>query len=283
MARGNARMPIYLDDRDHRRFLELLGQVVHRYALGCWAYCLMPNHYHLVLQVPDDNLSPAMHRLNGVYAQWWNRRHERVGHVTQGRFKAQVVQEERYLLAVCRYVLLNPVRAGLSSKPEDWPWSSAASTLGFARPPSFLATDLLLDACGGPNLTAKRARLAALLASQESLDVGKAIREDHRVIGDEDFVESFRAQATTASRDVPGRDRCLLVRPSLEGLLMDPAGGTMRARVTRAVASGFTIRAVADALGLGRGAAARLAGVTPTGRRERPAARPGTSRVHNET
>lgn len=283
MARGNARMPIYLDDRDHRRFLELLGQVVHRYALQCWAYCLMPNHYHLVLQTHDDNLSIAMRQLNGVYAQWWNRRHERVGHVTQGRFKAQVVQEERYLMAVCRYALLNPVRAGLSSKAEGWPWSSAAATLGLARPPSLLSTNLLLDACGGPDLTTTRVRLAALLASKESLDVAKAIREDHRVIGDEDFVESFRAQAATAPTDVPGRDRRLLVRPSLDALLMDPAGGTLRARVTRAVATGYTIRAVADALGVGRGAAARLAGVTSTGRGQRPAGRPGTSRVHNET
>lgn len=285
MARGNARMPIYRDDHDHRRFLDLLEHVVQRYALKCWVYCLMPNHYHLVVQATDDNLSLAMRQLNGVYAQWWNRRHERVGHVTQGRFKAQVVQEERYLLAVCRYVLLNPVRAGLASKADAWEWSSAAATLGQKEGRPFLSPGLLLDACGGADPASKRARLAAVLATDQLVDVSTAIRDDRRVIGDEAFVDRFRERLTTVPDDITRQDRRLLARPSLEGLLMATTGGALSARVARALAAGHTVQDVADAFGVGRDAIDRLARPLHPGRRRRGdgGARPGTPRPQIET
>ena len=99
----------------------------------------MPNHYHATLQPSRPNLSEAIRRLNGVYAQWWNRRHARVGHVFQGRFKAQVVDREDYLRALSRYVVMNPVRAGLAERPEDWLWSSFRATTGLGPAPAFLA------------------------------------------------------------------------------------------------------------------------------------------------
>lgn len=208
MARGNARQDIFLDAPDHRRFLNILGSVVEEHALRCWAYCLMPNHYHLVVQTSSANLSGAMRQLNGVYAQWWNRRHERVGHVTQGRFKAQVVQPHRYLLAVCRYVMLNPVRAALTHDPADWPWSSCGATLGKTRPPSFLATALLLEACGGgSDIGRQRRAVAQLLGRADPLEVGSAVRSDQRIIGDDEFIEGFRGDAARESREVPQRER----------------------------------------------------------------------------
>ncbi|MFQ5846886.1 MAG: transposase [Candidatus Methylomirabilales bacterium] len=130
-ARGNARQPIYEDEADRRRFLELLGRETGQQHWRCYAYCLMDNHYHVLLETPEPNLSRGMRRLNGAYTQAFNRRHARVGHVLQGRFKSILVEKESYLLELCRYIVLNPVRAGLVQKAEDWPWSSYRATAGY--------------------------------------------------------------------------------------------------------------------------------------------------------
>jgi putative transposase len=128
-ARGNAKQAIFLDDADHRVFLDLLRDVFSRFTWQCLAYCLMPNHYHLVLRTRRPDLSQGMRQINGVYAQRFNRRHDRVGHVFQGRFGATLIQADEHLLEAIRYVVLNPVRAGLVNRPEDWPWSSQRELL----------------------------------------------------------------------------------------------------------------------------------------------------------
>ncbi len=112
-ARGNARQAIYTDDADRQIFLSVLEDVVARYHWLCHAYCLMDNHYHLLLETPEENLSAGMRQVNGVYTQRFNRRHGRVGHVFQGLVKAILVEPDRYLLELCRYVVLNPMRAGI--------------------------------------------------------------------------------------------------------------------------------------------------------------------------
>ena len=111
-ARGNARQGIYLDDQDRHLFLSVLSEVVGRFAWICHAYCLMDNHYHLLIETPQANLSLGMRQLNGVYTQRLNRRHARAGHVFQGRFKAILVERDAYLLKLARYIVLNPLRAG---------------------------------------------------------------------------------------------------------------------------------------------------------------------------
>ena len=116
-SRGNARAAIFLDDEDRPIFLGVLGAVVARFGWLCHAYCLMDNHYHLLLETPDPNLSRGMRQLNGVYTQRFNRRHGRVGHVLQGRFKAILVDRDGYLLELARYLVLNPVRAGRVKDP----------------------------------------------------------------------------------------------------------------------------------------------------------------------
>jgi REP element-mobilizing transposase RayT len=137
-ARGNARASIYLDDRDRRLFLDIVGEVVERYLWRCYAYCLMPNHYHLVVDTPQANLSRGMRQINGLYTQRYNRRHNRIGHAFQGRFKGILVERESHLLELARYVLLNPVRAGMVANPEDCRWSSLRATLGLAPAPAWL-------------------------------------------------------------------------------------------------------------------------------------------------
>lgn len=112
-ARGNARNAIFLDDEDRALFLGGLGEVVTRFGWLCHAYCLMDNHYHLLIETPEGNLSLGMRQLNGIYTQRFNQRHGCVGHVFQGRFKAIVVDRDSYLLELCQYAVLNPIRAGM--------------------------------------------------------------------------------------------------------------------------------------------------------------------------
>lgn len=155
-ARGNARQDIFLDDEDRRRFLKVLGHVVGRFHLQLQAYCLMDNHFHLVVETPEANLSKAMRQLNGVYTQAFNRRHGRVGHVLQGRFKAIIVDRDSYLVELCRYVVLNPVRAKITRKADTYPWSSYQATAGLVPTPPFLTVDWLLSQFGKQRASAQR-------------------------------------------------------------------------------------------------------------------------------
>jgi putative transposase len=216
MSRGNGKMAIYCDDIDRCRFLAVLERMVEQYSVECHAYCLMSNHYHLVLRTLEANLSRAIQYLNGVYAQWWNRRHTRVGHVLQGRFKAQLIERDGYFLEVCRYVVLNPVRAGLVSNVLDWPWTSYAATAGVGPRPVLLTTDLLLGSrAGGAACQAYRAFIAA--GGLESA-VTAAIRSDIPVVGTEAFVARYRPEIELAhATEVPRRQR-QPGRPTLEAL-----------------------------------------------------------------
>ena len=156
-ARGNARDDIFLTDADRTLFLEVYAQVSRRFNWRCHAYCLMTNHYHFVIETPEANLSRGMRQLNGVYTQRFNRGHERTGHVFQGRFTAILVERESYLLELCRYVVMNPVRAGLVRSSREWPWSSYRATAGQAPGPSWLAADWLLAHFGRPRTKAEAA------------------------------------------------------------------------------------------------------------------------------
>jgi REP element-mobilizing transposase RayT len=140
-SRGNGKRDIFLDDEDRRFFLDVLTEVVSEKQLICCAHCLMNNHYHLVVRTLEANLGSAMQALNGNYGQWWNRRHGKIGHVFQGRYHSQVIHDERYFITACRYVVLNPVRAGLVQTPDQWCWSSYCATAGLAPVPAFLSVE----------------------------------------------------------------------------------------------------------------------------------------------
>lgn len=144
-SRGNKKESIFIDNQDRERFLSILNEVCHRYNWLCYAYCLMDNHYHLIIETVDGILSLGMRLLNGQYTQQFNKRHHKVGHVFQGRYKAILVQKETYLLELVRYVVLNPVRADIVTIPEGWKWSSFLSTIGMVEKPVFLADDFILS------------------------------------------------------------------------------------------------------------------------------------------
>ena len=143
-SRGNERKNIYRQEKDFALFLNVLANVCTQYNWVIHAYCLMSNHYHLLIETPDANLSKGMRQLNGVFTQSMNRNHQRVGHLFQGRYKAILVDKEAYLLELIRYVVLNPVRARMVNNPSEWPWSSWHCMVGTAVSPNWLSTDALL-------------------------------------------------------------------------------------------------------------------------------------------
>lgn len=148
ISRGNARGRVYRDDLDRENFLADLEHTVDRFGWRCHAYCLMDNHYHLVAETPHPNLPLGMRQLNGVYASRYNRRHDRCGHVFQARYRSILVEGPQYLVSLCRYVILNPVRAGACDEPQHWRWSSYRATAGLGRRRRFLTTELILGEFG---------------------------------------------------------------------------------------------------------------------------------------
>ena len=148
-ARGNAQAPIFLNDDDRRLFLAILGEVIKKYRWLCYGYCLMGNHYHLLIETPDGNLSVGMRQLGGVYTQKFNREHDRIGHLFQGRYKSILVERESYLLELCRYIVLNPVRAGLVADPGHYAWSSYRAIAGHAPQPPWLQVMWVLEQFAG--------------------------------------------------------------------------------------------------------------------------------------
>jgi REP element-mobilizing transposase RayT len=180
-------MSIFLDDVDYRQFVHLLGVVTLENGIRCWNYCVMPNHYHATLQPTQPNLSVALRRLHGVYGLWWNKRHNRVGHVFQGRFKDQIVDHESYALTLCRYVVLNPVRGGLVKHPGDWPWSSYRATSGRCTPPAFLSA-ATLGLFGDGDLATLQERFSRFVAgSEDDSAATDRIRSHDRILGDRAF------------------------------------------------------------------------------------------------
>lgn len=147
-SRGDRREDIFFNDDDRLAWLDVMGGVCKRFNWACHAWCQMGNHYHAIIETPEGNLSQGMRQLNGVYTQYVNRTYDRVGHVFQGRFKAILVERDAYLLELSRYVVLNPVRAGLVKRPEQWAWSSYRAMIGKADRQPWLHTDWVLGQFG---------------------------------------------------------------------------------------------------------------------------------------
>ncbi len=146
-SRGDGGEDIYLSARDKKIFLLILGAACERFNWYCHSYCLMTNHYHLLIETPLGNLSKGMHYINGVYTQKFNRTHGRVGHVFQGRYKSIVVDKNTYLLELVRYIVLNPVRACMVRQASEWRWSSYLAICGEVNTPAARHGRLKAEAC----------------------------------------------------------------------------------------------------------------------------------------
>ena len=171
--------------------------------LGKWRglYCLMSNHYHLVIETSDGNLSKGMRQLNGVYTQASNRRHRRTGHLFQGRYKAILVDADAYLLELTRYVVLNPVRAGMVKDPGRWCWSSYNAMIGEASSPDWLATDGLLAQFAIRRSTAVRRYMQFIAEGIDRESIWKDLNRQV-FLGDDQFVSRMQAKAKGLSKDV---------------------------------------------------------------------------------
>lgn len=213
-ARGNAQQDIFDDDKDRQEFLTLLQHAVERHDWYCHAYCLMDNHYHLLIETGTPTLSKGMKFLNGTYTQYFNRQHKRVGHVFQGRFKAILVQKDSYLLELARYIALNPVRAQMVRSAKDWPWSSYRATAGLAEAHPCLTTDWVLAGFAKtPNIAQQRYR--------DFVQQGKGQPspwqelKNQIYLGDDQFVDDMQCKLKPEQslKDIPRKQKQSPVKP----------------------------------------------------------------------
>ncbi|HUP65413.1 MAG TPA: transposase, partial [Thermoanaerobaculia bacterium] len=220
-SRGNERRVIYRDDRDRRRFLEILEEVVtlRRWILHAWV--LMSNHYHLLIETPEIGLSRGMKRLNETYAMWFNTRHHRVGHLFQGRFKSILVERESHLLELTRYIVLNPVRCHAVKYAGDWQWSNYRATAGLTKAPSWLETESTLSKFGTGDSGQARESYRRFVADAR----GASYKPWEMLIGQiylggEAFCEMMQTivSSEARSREHP-RAQLEIVRPTLDHVI----------------------------------------------------------------
>jgi REP element-mobilizing transposase RayT len=215
-SRGNARGSIFSDDADRKAFLDVLAHVVEIFRWELHAYVLMGNHYHLLVATPEPNLSRGMRQVNGIYTQRFNRRHARTGHVMQGRFKGILVEKESHLLELARYVVLNPVRAGLVRTATDWPWSSYRATAGLAKEPEWMNTVETLEHFGRSTATARAAYCRFVAEGVDSAyEPWKNVR-GQLVLGGETFARKVgrRVGSRRQVAEIPKRQR-FVERPAI--------------------------------------------------------------------
>jgi putative transposase len=240
-ARGNGRQAIYRDEDDCNGFLGILARAVSRFAWLCHAFSLMGNHYHLLVETPRPNLAQGMRDLNGTYAQDFNNRHGQVGHLFQGRYGAILVQKESHLLELSRYIVRNPVRAGLCAHPADWPWTSYLATAGLHPRPAFLTTDWLLGQLGDERTTAQNGYRAFV----DDVDAPAVpTPRSGLYLGSNDFIERHCPKVPV--EDVP-RAQWEPIRPSLTDLVQrDGEDGIVDAYYSH----GYHLRDIARHLGI---------------------------------
>ena len=214
-SRGDRREDIFHDDGDRNLWLDTLAQCCERFNWAVHAWCQMTNHYHLVIETAEGNLSAGMRQLNGVYTQAHNRRHRRVGHVFQGRYKAILVDRDSHLLELLRYVVLNPVRAKMVDRVDAWPWSSYHAMIGKSPSPTWLNCSWSLSQFG-----AQRARQIARYVEfvRQGLDGASIWRElkGQVFLGTDSFAEAMQRRleqdGKQTSKEIPRLQRRALAK-----------------------------------------------------------------------
>ena len=264
-SRGDRREAIFEDDVDRRSFLEVVAQALQRFDAVALAYCLMDNHYHFVIHTRRANLSRLMRQINGIYTQAYNRRHHKVGHLFQGRFKGILVDRDAYLLEVCRYVDLNPVRARAVRTPRNWPWSSYAAHAGAASAPQWLDTASVHGyVLGRPAVTRRDTikaadRYVALVAAGKGVALWDQALSQQIYLGDQDFIDRMQAKldpAKVSSKEIPRQQRRAKSKP-LQHYLDQAADRD--AGIMLALREGhYSLTAIADAVGLSLSRVSRI-------------------------
>ena len=173
MSRGSLQQKIFLDNGDRLKFVEKLSQAVTSYEWSCYAYCLMDNHFHLLLETPQANISKGMHMLNSGYCDYFKRKYDSVGHVLQGRYNSLIVKSEAHLMAIIRYIAVNPVEAGLVNEPDQWRWSSYRAIGGLNTAPDFLDVEYTLRIFSDDIETARKAYIRFVAESLLQDNTGK--------------------------------------------------------------------------------------------------------------
>jgi putative transposase len=253
-SRGNDKKTVFKDDQDREIFLKILAFVNKRYHWLCHAYCLMDNHYHLMVETPDGNLSLGMRQLNGVYTQARNKRYGKTGHLFQGRYKAILIQKDTHLLEVCRYVVLNPVRARMVEKPEDWRWSSYRATGGKETAHPCLTTDWVLGQFSRTRGTAEKEYRQFVKWGIGRESIWNEVK-GQALLGEDDFVASM-ADHLRRHKDIPEipKSQRYANRPPLEKIFSQSILDDRRKRdrkIAEAVEKyGYTQRSIADHLGV---------------------------------
>ena len=252
-SRGNEKKAVFKDDQDRDLFLKILAQVNKRYHWLCHAYCLMDNHYHLLIETPDGNLSLGMRQLNGVYTQAFNKKRARTGHLFQGRYKAILIQKDSHLLEACRYVVLNPVGARLVERPDNWKWSSYRATVGKETAHACLTRDWIHG-----QFSRTRAKAEEEYRRFVTWGIGKGtIWEEIKgqmIFGEDDFVNSL-AYYLKRHKEVPeiSKSQRYADRPGLDKIFKGNSNIDKQKRnqkIAEAIEKyGYTQRVIADYLG----------------------------------
>ncbi len=248
-SRGDRREAIYETADDFERFLQILDGVCEQHNWLCHAFCLMDNHYHLLIETPDGNLSKGMRQLNGVYTQWFNKHHNRVGHVFQGRYKAILVDKNEYLLELARYIVLNPVRAGMVRAAKDWRWSSYRATAGIAVARSCLHRDGLLAAFGRRRSKAEES-YKRFVAAGKGQPSPWAMLRNQVYLGGEEFVEQVQQRIDDDKdlSEIPSSQRRPVPKPI--GYYDNAHKHRNDAIVAAYGSGGYTLKEVGDYFGL---------------------------------
>lgn len=221
-SRGNEQKDVFKNQRDREKFLEYLASATERYGAVIHAYCLLSNHYHLLLETPAGNLSQIMRHINGAYTTYFNVKRKRFGHLFQGRFKAILIEADEYATGLSRYIHLNPVRAGMAERPEDYRWSSYRSYIGQTAAPEWLKTGMVLDYFGR-NIKVASKKYRTFVEDILGTEYESPLQSTYgtAVLGSGKFIEMVTATHLTdqvANRDVPAL-RQFINRPSPEEIL----------------------------------------------------------------
>lgn len=249
-SRGDRREDIYLSVDDRVAWLTLLGEVCQRFNWVCHAYCQMTNHYHVVVETPEGNLAQGMRHLNGVYTQYVNRTHGRIGHVFQGRYKAILVEKDSYLLELARYVVLNPVRAGMVGDAGEWMWSSYPVMTGAVARPPWLQTDWILGQFGGQQNKAREKYVDFVRAGVGLPSVWEALL-GQIYLGGEEFVTRMQSDLPPDKSldEIPRVQRRPLAKPLAH--YRDEFSHDLRRGMALAYLSGdYSMKAIAETFGV---------------------------------